>query len=206
MRGALCRSGGYRRRVGVVRDVEPATIDADALQILGELVDALPDRPQMVLEVTERALASRPSELLRAARLVRELGWQVALDDVGADDQSLTFLALLRPDIIKLDLQLIQHRPSRAIAAVMDAVNAYAERCGAVVVAEGIETDRHAATALAMGATLGQGYHYGRPDLALQLPPAHHAKSVDWLGPFHILPNPPQSPFDCLPKGMVLRR
>ena len=187
-------------------NVEPATIDTGALQLLGDLVQALPDQPQMVLEVTERSLVSRPAELLRAARLVRAMGWRIALDDVGADDQSLTFLALLRPDIIKLDMHLIHDRPSRAVAAVVDAVNAQAERTGAVVVAEGIETDRHHAAALAMGATLGQGYHYGRPDLVLQLPPAEYLQSVDWLGPAHTTPNPPVSPFQCLPKQTALRR
>ena len=187
-------------------NVEPATIDTSTLRVLGGLVDALPDRPQMVLEVTERALVSRPAELLRAAELVRRLGWRVALDDVGADDQSLTFLALLRPDIIKLDMQLIQHRPSRAIAAVMDAVNAHTERTGAVVVAEGIETDRHAATALAMGATLGQGYLYGRPTTDIQVLPPVEPRSMEWIGPGHSTPAPSRSPLSCLPKGTALRR
>ena len=179
VRVASRRPGRYRRGLALFVNVEPATIDTGALQLLGDLVQALPDQPQMVLEVTERSLVSRPAELLRAARLVRAMGWRIALDDVGADDQSLTFLALLRPDIIKLDMHLIHDRPSRAVAAVVDAVNAQAERTGAVVVAEGIETDRHHAAALAMGATLGQGYHYGRPDLVLQLPPAEYLQSVD---------------------------
>jgi hypothetical protein len=45
----------------------------------------------------------------------------------------------------------------------VSAVNAEAERSGACVLAEGIETEAHAAIARAMGATLGQGWLYGRP-------------------------------------------
>ena len=45
----------------------------------------------------------------------------------------------------------------------MNAVNAHAERTGAVVLAEGIETAEHLATARALGATLGQGWFFGRP-------------------------------------------
>jgi hypothetical protein len=42
------------------------------------------------------------------------------------------------------------------------AVSAYAESSGAVVLAEGIETAEHLSTARTMGATLGQGWYYGR--------------------------------------------
>jgi hypothetical protein len=42
-------------------------------------------------------------------------------------------------------------------------VSAEAERSGAVVLAEGIETEEHAEIARSMGATLGQGWLLGRP-------------------------------------------
>ncbi len=59
-------------------------------------------------------------------------GWGVALDDVGADSMSLAFMPLLRPDVVKLDLRLVQERPGAAVAEIMNAVNAYAERTGAL--------------------------------------------------------------------------
>src|SRR3712207_7120838 len=89
---------------------------------------------------------------------VRELGWSIALDDVGADPMSLAFMPLLRPDVVKLDLRLVQDEPGPAIAEIMNAVNAYAERSGARVLAEGIENDHHLRMAKALGATLGQGW------------------------------------------------
>ena len=55
----------------------------------------------------------------------------VALDDVGADPTSLAFMSLLRPEVVKLDLRLIQQRPNQEIAAIMHAVNAYTEASGA---------------------------------------------------------------------------
>ena len=76
---------------------------------------------------------------------------------------SLAFLPLLRPDVVKLDLRLVQERPGPAIAEIMNAVNAHAERTGAVVLAEGIETEEHLVMARALGATLGQGWLFGRP-------------------------------------------
>jgi hypothetical protein len=65
--------------------------------------------------------------------------------------------------VIKLDLRLVQDQPTPEIAAIAGAVGAQAERTGATVLAEGIETAEQAQYARALGATLGQGYLYGRP-------------------------------------------
>jgi hypothetical protein len=115
------------------------------------------------VEITERALTARPAELLATAERVRAEGWALALDDVGAEPQSLALLPFLRPDVIKLDLRLVQQRPDADIAAIMTAVSAYAERTGCEVLAEGIETPEHASLARALGARLGQGWLFGRP-------------------------------------------
>ena len=78
----------------------------------------------------------------------------------------------------------------------MNAVNAHAERTGAVVLAEGIETEEHLATARALGATLGQGWYFGRPG-----PGAAPGLVAGEL----VLPGGPPSgssdvsPFACLP-------
>lgn len=117
----------------------------------------------VVLELTERALALQPAQLLQTIAHVRSLGWGIALDDVGADPASLALLPLVRPDVIKLDLALVQQHPSARIAAIVSAVHAEAERAGTVVLAEGIETEEHLRTARAFGATVGQGWHFGRP-------------------------------------------
>jgi len=117
----------------------------------------------VVLELTERALTSQPAQLLQTVARVRALGWGIALDDVGADPASLALLPLVQPDVIKLDLALIQGRASAHIAAVVNAVHAEAERSGTVVLAEGIETEQHLRTARAFGATVGQGWYFGRP-------------------------------------------
>jgi EAL domain-containing protein (putative c-di-GMP-specific phosphodiesterase class I) len=77
--------------------------------------------------------------------------------DRCADPASLALLPLLAPDLIKLDMALIRERPGQHAARVMSAVAAHAERTGAVVLAEGVETEQHRVTARALGATYGQG-------------------------------------------------
>ena len=66
-------------------------------------------------------------------------------------------------------MRLVGQRPTTEIASVVNAVNAEAERTGAVVLAEGIERPEHIDVARAMGATLGQGWLYGLPARRPQL-------------------------------------
>lgn len=185
-------------------NVEPEVLDSAPLEELEAIARHAPGELRVVLEITERALAARPAELLRTVERVRELGWGIALDDVGAEAASLAFMPLLRPDVVKLDLSLVQQRPGRAVAEIMNAVSAHSERTGAVVLAEGIETEAHVRTALALGATLGQGWFFGRPSAEpargypvgqLVLPPAPAP-----------LNGPERSPFACLPASAILRR
>jgi PAS domain S-box-containing protein len=206
-----CRSAALRGAVGagllapltVFVNVEPDALDEAPLAALFPGVDELPGDLRVVLEITERALAARPAELLRTVARVRERGWAVALDDVGAEQLSLAFMPLLRPDVVKLDLRLVQERPGPAIAEIMNAVNAYAEASGAAVLAEGIEDATHLTMARALGATLGQGWLFGRPGPgavrgqrtgSLRLPAAQPADAAG-----------DTSPFACLPETVAVR-
>ncbi len=166
---------GLRQPWSLFVNVEPGSLHLDPPPGALAIVDAGRDRLDVVIEFTERALTARPAALLATAAAAREAGWRLALDDVGADRDSLVLLPLLRPDVIKLDLNLVQRRPSPLIAATVHAVNAEAERTGAAIVAEGIENETHLNVALAMGATHGQGWYFARlgaldTDLAWEAP------------------------------------
>jgi EAL domain-containing protein (putative c-di-GMP-specific phosphodiesterase class I) len=121
------------------------------------------DRLRVVVEVTERAVAGDPARLLATVAQARQAGWGVALDDVGAAPASLAVLPFIRPDVIKLDMRLLQGRTTAEAAHIVNTVRAQAERTDAVVIAEGIETIKHAREAVAAGATAGQGFLFGHP-------------------------------------------
>jgi hypothetical protein len=144
-------------------NVEPATLRTDCPPDLLETIAMGTRSLNVVLELTERYLIDDPAGVLEAVRVARVDGLGIAIDDVGADPASLAMMPLVRPDVIKLDLSIVQNGPSRLIARTVDGVLAEIERTGATVLAEGVETERHEATALAMGALLGQGWRYGRP-------------------------------------------
>ena len=113
--------------------------------------------------MTERAITDDPATLLTAAEACRGSGWGVALDDVGAEPASLAVMPFVHPDVVKVDRHLTQQPGGAYAARVVNAIVAYAERTGAAVLAEGVETREHVAAALGMGATLGQGWLFGRP-------------------------------------------
>ena len=208
---AKCRSAafdcavkaGIAAPMSLFVNVEPEMLGDKTVDELLALAGTAPDGVQLVVEVTERALASHPARLLAAVQRLRESGWRLALDDVGADDISLAFMPLLRPEVVKLDLRLVQQRPTPAIAGIVNAANAYAERTGTVILAEGIETAEHLNVAAAMGARLGQGWLFGPPERSLRsgLPGSRLA-----LPGMEVPGSAGASPFACLPDATVLRR
>ena len=144
-------------------NVDPAALDVRCPARHRDVQERAAAELRVVVELTERSLTSRPAELLSAVETARARGWGVALDDIGADRRSLALMPLLRPDVLKLDLGLVQDRPTPEAAEIVAAVGAQAERTGASLLAEGVETGEHLTTARSLGATLGQGWRFGRP-------------------------------------------
>ena len=119
-------------------NVDPAVLADDRCR--AELIEAWRASGfagDVVVELTERALVASPGRLLRAIDSCREVGWRIALDDLGARAESLTALRLVRPDVAKLDLSLVDRRNHSHAASVAVAVATHRERWPLVVVAEG---------------------------------------------------------------------
>jgi EAL domain-containing protein (putative c-di-GMP-specific phosphodiesterase class I)/DICT domain-containing protein len=154
---------GLRPPAALFVNVEPQALTAALDPAQYEQARRAATGLKVFVEVTERALTLRPAELLDAVERLRAAGFGIALDDVGADRRSLALLPLLRPDVVKLDISLIHNHPSRMSGEVMNGVCAYAEQTGAAIVAEGIEEKGHLLAAETLGATLAQGWFFGRP-------------------------------------------
>ncbi|GGI03277.1 EAL domain-containing protein [Egicoccus halophilus] len=150
---------GFGAGMGLFVNVEPRTLDSARSLAEEPVPDAL-----VVVELTERALLARPADLLHTVALARRRGWAVALDDVGADPRSLALLPIVQPDLVKLDLRLVQDQPDRHTAAIATAVQAEAERSGMRILAEGVETEAQLQFARSLGATFSQGWLHGRPE------------------------------------------
>lgn len=155
------------RPVTLFVNVEPSTLTGRPDVIL-QALECRGDNVQVVVEITERALAADLAGVLAGAERLRAAGCAIALDDVGVMPESLAFIPLLRPEVVKLDLGLLRTVSDIATITVAGAVRAYAEASGAEIVAEGIETAADLTRALVLGATLGQGWHWGRGERDLR--------------------------------------
>lgn len=188
--------------VVLFNNVEPSSVGSSCPpDLAGIFADTDYRKRHVVRELTERSIVDDPAGLLRAVEDARRQSVGIALDDVGVAPASLAIMPLIRPDVIKLDLSLIQEQTTPAVAGVANAVLAEAERTGAVILAEGIETEQHVAMARSFGAGLGQGWRYGRPgQLPMRLPPPAHP--IELLG---AIPNDVNTPFEAA-KGRGLNR
>src|SRR5262245_8384646 len=143
-------------------NAEPAVVNEP---ITPDLLAAVrSEKPfRIVMEYTERALASHTSSLLGLASLAYQDGNAIAMDDVGVEPMSLALLPVLEPDVVKLDMHLLRHPHLSSSVETAAIVAGYAERTGAMVVAAGIETEDDLATARVLGAQWGQGWLVGQP-------------------------------------------
>jgi diguanylate cyclase (GGDEF)-like protein len=122
------------------------------------------DLRHFVVELSEHEQVSDYASLRRALAPFRERGLRVAVDDVGAGFSSLRHVLELSPDVIKLDISLVQGLPADPVRrALVTALVAFARQAGAVVVAEGIETEAELQALRGTGVRLGQGFHLGVP-------------------------------------------
>ncbi len=141
-------------------NASPATVTGGAF---AEAVKGV-DLSRVVLEVTEQAMVQDHDRLNFALDGLREGGLRVAVDDAGAGYAGLQQILRLRPDIIKLDMSLtrdVDHDTARASLA--QALVLFADRTGAVIVAEGIEREGELLALRDLGVTRGQGWLLGRP-------------------------------------------
>jgi EAL domain-containing protein (putative c-di-GMP-specific phosphodiesterase class I) len=90
-------------------------------------------------------------------------GIRVAADDVGAGNAGLRLLSQLRFDIVKIDLSLVQGGKGNQSHEIVRTLCDLADRWGALVVAEGIETPAQLELVRSLGIAAGQGYLLGRP-------------------------------------------
>jgi EAL domain-containing protein (putative c-di-GMP-specific phosphodiesterase class I) len=119
--------------------------------------------PEVVLELVEERVG--PGQLAESIKPLREAGYRVAVDDVGAGYSSLERLVAVRPDLAKVDISLVSHIDQDPVKySLVEATVRFAQRTGIMLVAEGVETPGELATLQDLGIPYAQGYALGRPE------------------------------------------
>jgi EAL domain-containing protein (putative c-di-GMP-specific phosphodiesterase class I) len=121
---------------------------------------------RVVLEITERASLHRIDDLKSRVRALRDLGYRIAVDDLGAGYSGLSSFSQLEPDVAKLDMSLIRDVDGSTSKAslVKSMISVCVQDLGMRVVCEGVETVGERDTLQRVGADLFQGYLFAKPE------------------------------------------
>jgi EAL domain-containing protein (putative c-di-GMP-specific phosphodiesterase class I) len=144
-------------------NASPALLESDALAAL--LEPHVGERP-LVVELTEHQQVEDYAALSAALDRLRHRGIRVAIDDVGSGFASFRHVTRVNPEILKLDRTLvcgIDDDPVRQSLAA--AIVSFARDVGAIVVSEGIESERELSCLRELAVGCGQGFFIARPAL-----------------------------------------
>lgn len=129
------------------------------------------DNGRLNFEFTENERFHDTAHVRRIVEEYRRQGFLTALDDFGAGYAGLGLLANFRPDLIKIDMDLVRGIEADAgRRTIVGGITQIARTLGVTVIAEGIESAAEAETLHGLGIDLLQGYHFARPALEA-LPP-----------------------------------
>lgn len=118
---------------------------------------------RVILELTEQQSVDH-AKLKVAARYYQNMGFSIALDDLGAGYSGLRLLAELKPDYIKIDKYFISEVHTNEVAGdFIELIQGLATLVNCKVVAEGIEQIEELRFVQQSGIAFGQGYFLGKP-------------------------------------------
>ncbi|MEH2463247.1 EAL domain-containing protein [Nostoc sp.] len=119
---------------------------------------------RVVFEVVESDNLQDLDHLKTVLKYYRDAGFLIALDDLGSGYSSLNLLHQLRPDFIKLDIELIQDVHQNLYkASITEKLLEITQKLNIQSVVEGIECIEELNWLRERGATFAQGYLIGKP-------------------------------------------
>lgn len=127
---------------------------------------------RVVLEITERTKLDTSLNLPVRVKQLRDLGYRLAVDDLGAGYSGLSSITQLEPSIVKLDMSLVRDiHESMTRRAVVASMVILCQSMNIEIIAEGIEKLEEAEALWDLGIELTQGYLFGRPQRDLRWRP-----------------------------------
>jgi diguanylate cyclase (GGDEF)-like protein len=129
---------------------------------------------RLQVEVSENALVADLPAAKRVITALNNIGVRVALDNFGSGYSSLSYLAELSFDAIKIDPSFVRAAPDRPESAkIVAAIVSLSKSLGVIACAEGVETAAQADFLRGIGCSAAQGFFFARP-----MPPAKAAMAL----------------------------
>lgn len=128
-------------------------------------MDALGLKPsQVIIELTENAKTLDYQLMRDATHHYRDMGFEIAIDDLGEGFSGLRLWSEIRPDYVKIDKHFTQNIHLDPVKMQFArSIQGIAEKSGAQVIAEGIETHEQLMAIRDLGIAYSQGYHIAKP-------------------------------------------
>jgi EAL domain-containing protein (putative c-di-GMP-specific phosphodiesterase class I) len=144
-------------------NLHSADLNDEELYSAGAPLSKIADR--VVLEVTERASLYGVKNVAASVAKLKALGFQIAIDDLGAGYAGLTSFTQLEPEIAKLDMSLVRgvDADSRR-QSIVQSMKKLCDTLGMMVIAEGVETPGERDMLAELGCDLLQGYLFAKPE------------------------------------------
>jgi EAL domain-containing protein (putative c-di-GMP-specific phosphodiesterase class I) len=121
---------------------------------------------RVVLEITERNSLDGLADLRYRVAELRELGFRIAIDDLGGGHARMGHFTPLDTDFVKLDMSLVRDCDSHPVKQrLIESITQLCRDNGTKVIGEGVETMPEAETLIRLGCDLLQGYLVARPAL-----------------------------------------
>ena len=118
----------------------------------------------IVIELKEQEFNGDFSLLRHLLNYIQSLGVQIAVDDVGTNANNLDRIALLKPNLLKVDVQFLEGDAlPQMYRDVLYSVTLLSRKIGATLLFEGIQTFNQLNYAWRNGGRYYQGYYLGRP-------------------------------------------
>jgi EAL domain-containing protein (putative c-di-GMP-specific phosphodiesterase class I)/GGDEF domain-containing protein len=123
------------------------------------------DPTRIVLELTEQSVIQDIGSFLPVMATLRATGAQLALDDYGTANASMSLWVHLRPDLVKIDRFFIHGIASDTLKfEAVRSMQHFAKASGTRFIAEGVENEADLIVVRDMGISYVQGFYFGRPD------------------------------------------
>ncbi|WP_277182256.1 phosphodiesterase [Caballeronia sp. BR00000012568055] len=122
------------------------------------------DAKRLVVELTEQSVITDAERFAASVRAMRASGSQFALDDYGSANASMNLWVRLAPHYVKIDRFFVSDiaRDPLKFEAVKAMVS-FANASGALLIAEGIESEADLEIVRDLGIACAQGFLLGRP-------------------------------------------
>jgi diguanylate cyclase (GGDEF)-like protein/PAS domain S-box-containing protein len=135
----------------------------DFADVIGGIV-AANEGSQLELEITESMIMEQVDRNIEALKQIRALGVNIAIDDFGTGYCSLSYVAKLPVNSLKIDRTFIVAMTEGTVGmAVVSSIIALAHSLGLKVVAEGVETAQQERLLHRLSCDEAQGYLFSRP-------------------------------------------